>query len=329
MLMVAVVFVLGYLDVFKSDWISSILIQIIIATAIPMLMYSLLVSKSFKQTLSDFGFKKLTGKMLGLSIVIAIILYALNIFMAESFSSLIYLLGFENSIPALSISNKEILNEFILTACLPGLCEEILHRGMMLNGCKKQGFTRYGLIFSSLLFGLMHLNILQFFYASILGVFMGIAVLATESIWTSVICHFTNNFFSIYFSFNKGWPLQNLVGYINSLIEKLHPVVFVLVVSATMLVLIYLFKLVINKIYKIKLNLQAEKLTQEVKLETQNLTSEEKVEKINNKLSELSIKKMQELKDSSKANFVDKIFLYSSISLGAIATIFSFITGML
>jgi len=326
---VAIVFVLGYLDVFKSNILTTILLQIVIITAIPIILYSLLVSKSVKQTFSDFGFKKLSGTLLGFSIVIALVLYFLNVFVAESFASIIHILGFENVIPALSISNQEVLSEFILTACLPGFCEEILHRGMMLNGCKKHGFTRYGLIFSSLLFGLMHLNILQFFYATILGVFMGISVLATESIWTGVIIHFTNNFLSIYFSFNKGWPLQNLERYISSQFAKLNPIVFVITTSCIMILLIYIFKLLISKIYKYKFNLQAEKLAEVLKTETENLTSEERVEEINKRLNELSIKKLETIKDNNQSSFVDKIFLYSSICLGSFATIFSFIVGIL
>ena len=329
LVLVAVVFVLGYLDIFKNDWLPSILIQIVIISAIPILMYSLLVSKNLKQTFADFGFKKLSAKLLFLSILIALILYSLNVFISESAASLVYLLGFETVIPALNISNKAILNEFFLTACLPGICEEILHRGMMLTGCKKHGYTRYGLIFSSLLFGFMHLNILQFIYATILGFLMGKAVLATESIWTGVICHFTNNFLSIYFSYDKGWPLQKLKLHIITLLDKLNPIMFVIVGSLIMLTLIHLYRIIINHIYKMKLSLKTKELAEELKSETEELSSDERVEEINKRLQQLSVSKMQIIKDKKQTFFVDKIFLYSSISLGSFAILFSYIIGIL
>ena len=330
MVLVAIVFVLGYLNVFNSDFVVTLLLQLVVISAIPILLYSLLVSKNFKQTFKDFGFKKLSGKLVGLSILIAITLYFLNIFVADCFQSIVILLGYETSIPVLAISNKEILQEFVLTACLPGLCEEILHRGMMLNACKKHGYTRYGLIFSSILFGLMHLNIMQFFYATILGFCMGLAVLATESIWTGVICHFTNNFLSVYFSFNKGWPFQNLYNYFIDLIYDMNYVTFIIMASLLILALVSLFAYLLRLIAKVKATEKAKALANELNLN--EMTDEEakaKVEEINILLQNIKPMDFKTIYNKNKSNFVDNIFLISSICLGVLATIFSFITGIL
>ena len=202
MLLVAVIFVLGTAGFLQSDFLATFLIQIVVVAGVPIIIYSLFVTKSIKQTFFNFGFKKLSTKLVLLSFAVGIVLYLLNIFVADSFATFIVLLGYETTIPTLSVSYSGMLVDFLLTACLPGLCEEILHRGLVLNGCKKEGYTRYGLIISSILFGLLHLNILQFFYATILGFCIGLSVLATESIWTGIICHFTNNFLSVYFSYD-------------------------------------------------------------------------------------------------------------------------------
>lgn len=331
LLLVAGVFVLGFLGVFKSDILTSIILQIVIITAIPILMYSLLVSKSFKQTLSDFGFKKLSKKLILISIAIAITLYFFNMFVANAFGSIIILLGYDTTIPTLQVSNGEMIKEFILTACLPGLCEEILHRGMLLNGYKKQGLTRYGLIISSILFGLMHLNIMQFFYAAILGVFMGISVIATESIWTSVIIHFTNNFLSVYFSLDKNLPLHDLYNYIINKIASLNPFIFIIVTTLCILALVKLFTYLINLIMKIKSKEQAERLYKELKLD--DMTEDEakaKIDEINTTLSLMKKGKVNSfIKNDSTLAFTDKIFYYSSILLGTLATAFSFIVAIL
>lgn len=331
LLLVAVVFVLGFLGVLKNDYLTTFLLQIVIISGIPILLYSLLVSKNLKQTFSGFGFKKLSKKLFLISIGLAIILYILNIFIANCFGSIIILLGYDTSIPALQVSNAQMIKEFVLTACLPGLCEEILHRGMILNGYKKEGLTRYGLIISSILFGLMHLNVMQFFYAAILGFFMGVSVIATESIWTSVIIHFTNNFFSVYFSFDKNLPLHGMYKYIMAKLSNLSPITFIIITTLIVLALIKIFTYLINLAIKTKSTEQAEKLYKELKLD--DMTEEEakiKIDEINTTLALMNKGKVNNfIKDTQKISFADKIFYYSSITLGCLATVFSFVVGIL
>lgn len=331
LLLVAGVFVLGFLDVLNNDIFITVLLQIVIITGIPLLLYSLLVSKNFKQTLKDFGFKKLSKKLVLISIGIALTLYFLNIFIANCFGSIIILLGYDTTIPVLNISNGDMIKEFILTACLPGLCEEIIHRGMVLNGYKKQGFTRYGLIISSILFGLMHLNIMQFFYATILGFFMGISVITTESIWTSVIAHFTNNFLSVYFSLDKNLPLHDLYNYIINKFYNLNPLIFIVITTLIILALIKVFTYLIKLAVQTKSKEQAEKLYKELKLD--DMTEDEAQAKINEINQTLALMKKGNIsnfiKDKQKCSFTDKIFYYASLILGILATIFSFVVGIL
>ena len=330
MLLVAVIFVLGSAGRLKGDVLPSILIQLVVVSGIPILLYSLAVSKNFKQTFQDFGFKKLSTKLFWLSVAIGLTLYFLNIFVADSFATIIVLFGYETNIPALNISYSNMLKDFVLTACLPGLCEEILHRGMFLNGCKKHGYTRYGLIFSSILFGLLHLNILQFFYATILGFLIGISVLATESIWTGVICHFINNFLSVYFSYDTGLPIQRLYDYIFSLILNLSPYLVIAFSAGAMFGLIYLYKYLIKIAKKQKLKESVEQLTKELKLEElSDLEVESKINEVNELLANINKREDTSIKNKKKYNFVDTLFLYSSLVLGVLATIFSFITGIL
>jgi len=73
------------------------------------------------------------------------------------------------------------------------------------------------------LFGLMHLNVVQVFYAAVLGYIMALAVLATRSIWTAIIIHFINNAFAAYFTFAiaNGWFLGNIFGHFGELLMLL------------------------------------------------------------------------------------------------------------
>lgn len=78
-------------------------------------------------------------------------------------------------------------------AILPGILEEVIFRGVILTNYKPAG-TFKAIIFSSLLFGIMHLDLYQFFYTATLGIFLGCLVHYTKSIYASILSHFTINF---------------------------------------------------------------------------------------------------------------------------------------
>ena len=95
----------------------------------------------------------------------------------------------------------------VMIAVLPGFCEEVTHRGLLVNGFAPRIGVMRAVMMSAILFGLMHMNIIQCFYAAILGYFMALAMLATRSIWTPIIIHFTNNAMGTYLTYAGayGW----------------------------------------------------------------------------------------------------------------------------
>ena len=192
--LVAVVFIFGHLGLIESDILSATLIQIVVMFAIPLLMYTLLVSKNLKQTFADTGFKKISKKMILITIGIGFVLYFLNQFVATIFQSIVALFGYESisSSQKIVIDAEFLLKELILSCILPGICEEFLHRGMVMHAGKKTTNPRYVLLISSILFGLVHLNIKQFFYAAILGYLIGMVGIISDSIYPCMIIHFMN-----------------------------------------------------------------------------------------------------------------------------------------
>ena len=83
--------------------------------------------------------------------------------------------------------------QLILTvAVLPAFLEEIIFRGIFNKEYEKCPFW-FGVIFSGIFFGMMHLTITQLFYAIIAGAIMSILVKVTGSIWSSILCHFILN----------------------------------------------------------------------------------------------------------------------------------------
>ena len=90
----------------------------------------------------------------------------------------------------------EILLMFVSIAVIPAIVEEILFRGVILSNLMPYGRTA-AILGSAVLFGLMHGNILQFFYTTMLGVVLGYVCVRTKSIWCGIIIHFVNNGISV------------------------------------------------------------------------------------------------------------------------------------
>ena len=80
----------------------------------------------------------------------------------------------------------------LVMAVMPSLTEEFLFRGAAVSGYRGVAPMKAALV-NGLLFGLMHGNIRQFFYAAILGVFITLVVIRAGSILYGIIMHFVIN----------------------------------------------------------------------------------------------------------------------------------------
>ncbi len=93
-------------------------------------------------------------------------------------------------------SSYNIVLLFISTALVPAFCEEFLFRGMVLSNLLPYGKAN-AIIISAVLFGLMHQNAQQIFYATVAGIVLGYVYVVTKSIWVTTLMHFFNNFISV------------------------------------------------------------------------------------------------------------------------------------
>lgn len=183
----------------------SVIIQVGFMFLIPFLMYKTMYKKTSIQVLNDFHVKKINVKAIFIAILIGVIIYFLNLAVASFFNIFIVASGYDPSFGMASAGAESytliaFLGDLILTALLPGVCEEFCHRGLLVNGYKQMG-AKKTILLVGLLFGLMHLNIEQFFYASIIGMFLTFLVYVTDSIIPSMIVHFLNNAIGLYLAF--------------------------------------------------------------------------------------------------------------------------------
>ena len=92
----------------------------------------------------------------------------------------------ENSTQFLSL--HPLLLIFFVGVLAP-VCEELVFRGAIFGGMKKEGNVFKAVMASGLLFGLLHMNINQASYAFVIGILLGFLVEATGSIFSSILFH--------------------------------------------------------------------------------------------------------------------------------------------
>lgn len=94
-----------------------------------------------------------------------------------------------------SIALSSPLLALLAIGILAPIAEELLFRGAIYN-LIKDGVGKYVALFvSSVLFALIHLNIYQASYTLFIGLFLGIILMKTGSLWLPIIFHIVYNLF--------------------------------------------------------------------------------------------------------------------------------------
>jgi len=89
-----------------------------------------------------------------------------------------------------------IVLKYVFMALCPAILEEWAFRGVLLRHLRR--YSRFGaLIVSSVLFGLMHIDLPRIIFASIFGFLLGICFDYTGSIKIPILIHFLNNAISV------------------------------------------------------------------------------------------------------------------------------------
>ena len=239
------------------------------------------------------------------------------------------MLGFESlsSQSTTIYTYSNFFQELILTCVLPGFCEEFLHRGVLLFAQSKYKNKKYCLIISSILFGFTHLNIRQFFYAAILGFFIGYLGIVSRSIYPCMIVHFMNNFISTYITFGSklNWPLMDVYNYIVSIIYS-NPLQFVIISTISIIGIIYLYLHLCKLMKNARARYDVTKTLELLK--SQKITHEQAQLNINN--TNLILRETVSSDNKYyKQSFSEKIPLICSFVLSGFITISSFIWGII
>lgn len=177
---------------------SGILITEFVLIALPTLVYVLFKKGSIKLELrlNKLGFMNalLVTSIFVCGYPIAVFAGILGNLFVSFFGKLI-----QSPIPfAENFSEYFVL--LMIVAGSAGICEELLFRGLLMRGYEKLGKWP-SILFTAVLFSMLHINIQNVLGPLVLGVLLGYVVYTTNSIFAGMIGHFVNNAISVSISY--------------------------------------------------------------------------------------------------------------------------------
>ena len=131
------------------------------------------------------------------------------------------------------MSGQNFILEILLTGILVPIIEEIMYRGLVFDQLRKNLPLSLALIFQALIFGLIHLNMVQGTYAFMIGILLGVALIRSRSIILPIAIHMGTNLSGVILS-----KFQNEIGNTAEMIMRissyvLAPVCIVLIFIIT------------------------------------------------------------------------------------------------
>lgn len=113
--------------------------------------------------------------------------------------SMTYMPGYEAIVAFYEevFANIDPLFMFLGVVLIGPICEEIIFRGIILEGLLKNYSTQKAIIFSALIFGLIHFIPIQVINAFFMGIILGWIYLKTRSLWICIALHVINNGLSV------------------------------------------------------------------------------------------------------------------------------------
>ena len=333
------------------DLIFTLIVQVGLMFLFPVFMFSIMQKQKPKETFKQFGYNKINIVSILTSVLIGVLCYFLNLSIASFFGTIIRMCGYETA-PTVAggVAGDYSVTAFLLNvltvAILPAICEETAHRGLLLKGFSSLGIKK-AIILSSLLFGLMHLNINQFFYATVLGFIIALTAIISKNIIPAIIIHFMNNFLSVYFDFatTNSWFGDDIYRFFTQVLYSDNFISFFitncLVLCFLIFTIVFLFTILLKNTRIKKVNnmlTDIAKINQEYNQglpEYQNNPNLANLHNLNNLMKQYNIKSLTsmvftdlEIK-TNKSTATEKILLISMFTIGILVTVFTFIWGII
>jgi len=332
-----------------GDIIFTIIIQGILLFLMPFVLYSIFLKVKPRQIFEHCNFYKINITVILISLVIGILCFFVNIAVSSLFNGILtftgYRFGFSGGSADYSTGNF-FLQLFLVAVC-PAICEEFIHRGILLQGIKHMGFKK-AIFISSILFGLIHFNIQQVAYAIVIGMILGFVSVVAKNIWPAIIIHFTNNAISTYLDFAgaRGWVFGDSLDKLQQLLASGNTTLIFVISCFVMLLVVALLCMFIWLLYKQtivrKVDRAIDKAYKNISVFSRNrpirLEEHEVIFDLleNSTLLNLDYKPMDNpiniVMPKEKSVYMptlrDKVFMWGAIVLGALITLFTYTWGL-
>lgn len=151
------------------------------------------MSNSFKRSTKDLKFSFKPKEIIDTIAMMYFLNYAIGII-----GALLSKFGFPDTSPDFSLSGGFLYNlfTFISVVILAPIFEELIFRGMILQVLSKYNKV-FAILVTSLLFGLLHLNMTQAVPAFFMSLILCYMCLKTDSILVTILAHAGNNFLAL------------------------------------------------------------------------------------------------------------------------------------
>ena len=331
--------------------VTTLIIQIGIMFLLPLILCCLFFKKTPKSIIKHNEYKYIGFKATLICIALGFLIYFLNVAISAVSNGIIESFGYKSyattEVTSLTPTQLFFL-ELFLVAVLPAICEEFLHRGVLLQGIRSLGYKK-AILISGFLFGLIHFSITQTVYAMVIGILLGFIAIVSKSIVPAIIIHFVNNAISLYLSFasTNGWVGGKAYSFVIKFLVSTNPILtfiacmcFLVVISTGIVFLIYLlYKYTTLKYVQKEID---NKLRQAMSVSNNKnpiiFEGATKIQEVVETSYTLNLYSppiespvdimLPKQPDIYKANFKDRIFLYGSTVLGVLVTIFTLIWGL-
>ena len=144
----------------------------------------------------------------------------------------------------ISIINAGSLFEFIgvvfVIAVTPAICEEFLFRGLILKNFERALSWFKACVLTGILFAIFHFQPINLIPLILLGVFLSVITVVSDSIYPAIICHFLNNFIAAlaYYLYGKEDFTKDLSGS--------DEIYFIITGIVCLIIFLILFKFIMN-----------------------------------------------------------------------------------
>ena len=192
------------------------------------------------------SFNELLGfHKIKISTFFMVILFTFLLMPLTSAINAISMLFVDNAVESISgdVLQMPFLVMLFMIAIFGPFSEEFVFRGIVFRGYKNSGSVLQAVIWSAVLFGIMHLNFNQAAYAIAMGFMCALVVEASGSLWASVVAHMVFNapsVFTMYLSdfFQSGVSDGSVEEALTNedLIAIIGPVLFMAVIATSLAV---------------------------------------------------------------------------------------------